>query len=191
MTITDLFRGRAMNAVDAKGRVTLPLDFRATVQCRYRRAVHETGYDPALGEPDERPRAGKVASLVKDPGRPCLIGYDDAYASAYLERIDLRHADKSGLERERAIRRDQGFFGASQDVAWDGVGRIVLTPRMRAQAGIGGFAYFFARGQTFELWDPVAFDLAHRDEQPDWAEDCRLDWSERGNGAVRRGTRSR
>lgn len=180
MGISDLFRGSALNAVDGKGRVTLPADYRATVRCRYRRAVHETGYDPAPSDPDDRRRAGRAATLVKDPDRPCLVGYEDVYAGVHLDRIERRHADKSGLERERAIHRDQGYFGASEDAAWDGAGRIMLTPRMRARAGIADAVYFFARGETFELWNPATFDSAHRDEAPDWAEDCRLAWQERG-----------
>ena len=180
MAISELFRGRALNAIDAKGRVSLPADYRATILSRYRRSVHESGYDPALSDPDERPRAGKSASLVKDPERPCLIGYDDVFASAYLARIGERHADKTGVERERAMLRDQGYFGASEELAWDVNGRIVLAPRMRQRAGIDGHVYFFARGETFELWNPAAFYHAHKEDQPDLAEDCRLDCDERG-----------
>jgi MraZ protein len=179
VAISELFRGKALNAIDAKGRVSLPADFRAKVQSRYRRSVHETGYDPALSDPDDR-RAGKSASLVKDPERPCLVGYDDVYANAYLAQITERHADKTGIERERAIRHDQGYFGASEEVAWDVNGRIVLTPRMRARAGIDGHVWFFARGEVFELWNPIAFYNAHKESEPDWAEDCRLDCEERG-----------
>ena len=180
MGISELFRGRALNAIDAKGRVSLPADYRAAILSRYRRKVHETGYDPGVSDPEEKPRAGKTASFVKDPERPCLIGYDDVYANAYLARIEERHADKSGPERERAITDDQGYFGASEDLPWDLNGRIVLTPRMRRRGGIDGHVYFFARGDRFELWNPVAFYHAHKDVRPDWAEDCRLDCEERG-----------
>ncbi len=176
MAISELFRGSALNAIDAKGRVSLPAEYRATIQSRYRRTVHETGYDPAASDP----RAGKVASLVKDPDRPCLIGYDDVFANDYMTTIAERHADKSGVAREQAILDDQGYFGASEDVPWDTTGRIVLTPRMRARAGIDGYVYFFARGPRFELWNPATFYRAHKDSRPDWAQECKLDCDERG-----------
>ena len=180
MAISELFRGRALNAVDAKGRVSLPADFRGVIQSRYRRSVHESGYDPAAGGADEKSRAGKAVSLVKDPERPCLVGYDEVFATDYLAKIKERHADKAGVERERAIRRDQGYFGTSEDVAWDVNGRIVLSPRLRARVGIDGLVYFFARGETFELWNPATFYAAHKDDEPDSAEECRLDCEERG-----------
>lgn len=176
MAISELFRGRALNAIDAKGRVSLPADYRATILSRYRRVAHETGYDPALSDP----RAGKTISLAKHPERACLIGYDDVYANAHLATIAERHADKTGVERERAITDDQGFFGASEDLAWDMNGRIVLSPRMRKRGGIDGYVYFFARGHNVELWNPATFYHAHKDERPDWAEECRLDCEERG-----------
>ena len=176
MASLETFRGSALNAIDAKGRVSLPAEIRSTIQSRHRRAVHESGYDPSLTDP----RAGKSATLVKDSRRGCLIGYDEVYANHYLAEIERRHADKTGEERERAIQQDQGYFGGSEDLPWDVNGRIVMSPRMRARAGIDGFAYFFSRGLTFELWNPARFYEAHKDSDRDLAEECRLDCEERG-----------
>lgn len=173
VAISDLFRGKALNAVDAKGRVSVPAEFRAAIQNRYRRSVLKEGYDPANVETEGKARNGKSVAIVRDPDQPCFIGYDETYAEQYRSDINLRHADKAGAERERAIKRDQSFFGSSEDFAWDVNGRIVLTQRMRAKVGIDGFIYFFARGETFELWDPLAFYRAHQDEDPYAAEECK------------------
>ena len=180
MAISDLFRGRALNAVDAKGRVSIPAEFRAAIQNRYRRNVAAGGIDPASVDVEGKARAGKVVALVRDPEQPCFIGYDDAYADQYRDEINLRHADKTGIERERAIRKDRGFFGSSEDMAWDVNGRIVMAQRMRAKVGIDAFVYFFARGETFELWDPATFYHAHKDEDPHAAEECRDLCEDRG-----------
>jgi MraZ protein len=180
VAISDLFRGRALNAVDAKGRVSLPAEYRSTIQTRHRRAVLEDGFDPSADDADERRRTGKVAIIVKDPDQPCLVGYENSYAREKRREIDLRHADKAGIERERAIRKDLGYFGASEDMLWDANGRVVLSPRQRAKVGIDGFVYFFARGETFEMWNPVTFYQVHLEEDPGAAEECRDFCEERG-----------
>lgn len=180
MAFLDFFKGSALNAIDAKGRVSVPAEYRAVVHDRYRRAVLREGYDPASGDTDGRSRAGKAVSLVRHPDQPCLIAYDDAFAADYRQKIDQRHADKPPVERERAVRRDLSFFGRSEDVAWDVNGRIVLGPRTRAKAGIGAAVYYFGCGDTFELWDPAAFCAAHDADDPDLVEECRELCAEKG-----------
>jgi MraZ protein len=180
LAILDLFRGSALNAIDGKGRVSIPADFRAAIQSRYRRAVAREGFDPASVEVEGKSRAGKAVSLVKHPEQPCLIAYDDAYAAQYRDEIERRHADKTGVERERAVHRDQRFFGSSEELAWDVNGRVVMSPRLRKRAGIDGVVYYFARGETFELWNPATFCEVHEAEDPDLADECRELCEEKG-----------
>jgi len=180
VAISDQFRGKALNAVDAKGRVSVPADYRGAIQMRHRRLILQDGFDPYADEPDERRRTGKIVILVKDPVQPCLMAFDNAYSRAYRDTIDSRHADKTGVEREAAVRKDLTFFGSSEDMPWDVNGRIVLPPRIRAKAGISDFVYFFGLSDTFGLWNPATFVEVHKEEFPDLADECREFCEEKG-----------
>jgi MraZ protein len=180
VAISDQFRGKALNAVDAKGRVSVPADYRGAIQMRHRRLILQDGFDPYADEPDERRRTGKIVILVKDPVQPCLMAFDNAYSRAHRDLIDSRHADKTGVEREAAVRKDLTFFGSSEDMPWDVNGRIVLPPRIRAKAGITDFVYFFGMSDTFGLWNPATFVAVHQEEFPDLADECREFCDEKG-----------
>jgi MraZ protein len=180
LAVHDQFRGKALNAVDAKGRVSVPADYRGAIQTRHRRLVMQDGFDPNADDADERRRTGKVVILIKDPTQPCLMAFDNAYARDYRRIIDERHADKAGLSREAAIRKDLTFFGSAEDMPWDVNGRIVLPPRIRAKAGITDFVYFFGLSDTFGLWNPATFVECHQEEFPDLADECREFCEEKG-----------
>ncbi|WCT74025.1 division/cell wall cluster transcriptional repressor MraZ [Sphingomonas naphthae] len=160
MEITDFFLGNALNAVDVKGRVSLPADFRAVVERRGRAAV----------------RAGQEATdktfvYIGDHERhSCLQAYDSTYQQFLFE--GLRKRVEKGGEDELAALDDaqQGAFGAMLTVAFDGAGRMVLPQSLRGLMGIGDLAFFIGAGQTFQIWDPKTF-LA---EQADNVRACRM-----------------
>ena len=73
MALEHLFQGSALNAVDAKGRVSVPAFLRSVI---------------------ERRGDARTIVLAKHDAFPCLAAYDPAYAA-------LKHAKLERLPRRR------------------------------------------------------------------------------------------
>lgn len=183
MAVSDFFRGKALNGIDKKGRVSVPSDFRATIQTRHRRAIVEDGFDPAAEDATKAlANAGRVVIVRKDPARPCLIAFETSFSRVEHANIIARHADQPAAEREAAIARDMRVFGKTEDLAWDVNGRIVLGPRLCAKIGIDpetdngvdNKVCFYGLGPTFEIWHPERLaEALEADGEEDDAEDIR------------------
>jgi len=50
------------------------------------------------------------------------------------------------------------FLGNAMDVELDGTGRVLVSPELRAAAGIAKDAVLLGMGNYFELWDQVTYD---------------------------------
>ncbi|WP_343343691.1 hypothetical protein WJT74_08515 [Sphingomicrobium sp. XHP0239] len=127
-----------MNAVDAKGRVSVPAFLRSVI---------------------ERRGDARTIVLAKHAVFPCLDGYDPGYAALKHQKME-RRAEKS----ESAIAGDLDYmtanlmaFGATEEVGYDKTGRIVLPPMMRSKGGIADLALFIGVGETFQMWNPDTF----------------------------------
>lgn len=140
LNVGHIFQGHALNAVDAKGRVSVPAGFRALIEKR------------ALGnalDPDNTLMIGEHAN------GSCLTALD-AVASAELDQqlkegvADLPAADRLGaLEMARV-----DAFGSLESVKFDGAGRMVLSPMLRALGEIEDMAFFLGAGSSFQIWNP-------------------------------------
>lgn len=140
------FGGQALNAVDAKGRVSLPADLRATVE---RRA--------ALAKADGLPVDDKLLYIAEDEELPCLVGFDETEQFRLARQLqELRSTDDGG-GRKSLVRRDRGAatFAPLQRVVFDKAGRMVLNGLLRDITGIGDFAFFAGNGDNFDIWDPA------------------------------------
>lgn len=49
------------------------------------------------------------------------------------------------------------FLGNAMDVEMDGTGRVLISPELRAAAGIQKDAVLLGMGGYFELWDAAAY----------------------------------
>jgi MraZ protein len=49
------------------------------------------------------------------------------------------------------------FLGNAQDVEMDGTGRVLVSPELRAAAGISKETILLGMGGYFELWDAQAY----------------------------------
>ena len=147
MEIRDFFHGHALNAVDAKGRVSIPASFRAVIDRRARRAAHE-------GEPlDEKLL---MIGRHREGGR--LQAFDATYSQTLFRQVEERVAHLSGEERLAALDAAQAeAFGGTSEVAFDSAGRMVLSPLLRRRGEIEGLALFWGAGQTFQIWNPQRF----------------------------------
>jgi MraZ protein len=141
------FGGQALNAVDAKGRVSLPADLRATVE---RRA--------ALALADGLPVDDKLLFIAEDEELPCLVGFDETEHFRLARQLqDLRATDTASGHRRSLVRRDRGAetFAPIQRVVFDKAGRMVLTSLLRAITGISEHAFFAGNGDNFDIWSPA------------------------------------
>ncbi|MDH5708817.1 MAG: division/cell wall cluster transcriptional repressor MraZ [Hylemonella sp.] len=50
------------------------------------------------------------------------------------------------------------FLGNAMDVELDGTGRVLISPELRAAAGLSREAILLGMGNHFELWDKATYD---------------------------------
>jgi MraZ protein len=129
-----LFRGHALNAIDAKGRVAIPAFLRAVI---------------------EKNSDGRVLIIGKHDYDPCLTGYDRGWSQLLHARLEREE------ERERAAGREFDYhnnnrraFGLVEEVPYDSSGRFILPSFFRARAQLDDLGFFFGTGNAFEIWNP-------------------------------------
>ena len=163
MALEHLFQGSALNAVDGKGRVSVPAFLRSVV---------------------ERRGDARTIVLAKHESFPCLSAYDPAYAAlkhAKLERL----FEKQEGDSEAALEYQQRnliAFAATEEVPYDSSGRILLPPMMRRKGQVGDLALFLGAGETFQIWNPQLFLVEPRVPE-DMKDIARFRLEERGLGA--------
>lgn len=160
MALEHLFQGSALNAVDAKGRVSVPAFLRSVI---------------------ERRGDARTIVLAKHDNFQALSAYDPAYAAlkhAKLERLAEKQETDPAADMEYA-RRTMMAFGATEEVPYDSSGRIVLPTMMRSKSGIEDLALFIGVGETFQLWNPKTF-LADPNIPDDMKDIARFRLDERG-----------
>jgi MraZ protein len=138
VALEHLFQGSALNAVDAKGRVSVPAFLRSVI---------------------ERRGDAKTIVLAKHDAFTCLSAYDPGYAALKHAKIERQfEKDELNPEAELAYQaRTLMAFGATEEVPYDSSGRIVLPPMMRAKGDIADLALFLGAGETFQIWNPKLF----------------------------------
>ena len=135
VALEHLFQGSALNAVDAKGRVSIPAFLRSVV---------------------ERRGDARTIVLAKHEVFPCLSAYDPAYAAlkhAKLERL-LEKEETSPEAQLEYQQRNLMAFAASEEIPYDSSGRILMPPMMRRKGQIADLALFLGTGETFQIWNP-------------------------------------
>ena len=141
------FGGQALNAVDGKGRVSLPADLRATVE---RRAAQAKAANIPVDD--------KLLYIAEDEELPCLTGFDETEYFAMAGELRERRARETvQAGRKSLIRRDGGgaeTFAPLQPVTFDKAGRMVLSSFLREAGGIEDCAFFTGNGPYFDIWSP-------------------------------------
>jgi len=129
------FVGAFINKIDAKGRVSVPADFRAAIA---QSATTGAGFDGVVCFP-------AFADAAIDGG-----GVD------LLERIQdmIDDFDPYGEERDAF---ELAVMAETRKLAFDADGRITLPAELMEAAGLEGRAAFVGRGQRFQIWRPEAF----------------------------------
>jgi MraZ protein len=143
--IDDFFQGSALNAVDAKGRLSVPAFVRSVI---------------------ERKSDAKAIVIGAHEVLPCLTAYGRGHArNIYIEmeRRRLAEEEKGGSLDDHYARAHR-MFGMVEDIPYDPSGRIVLPPMMRRKGGIEDLALFVGIGGVVEIWNPrTALEKGDRD----------------------------
>ncbi len=126
-----MFLSTTTNNLDAKGRVSVPSDFRSVVM--------DSGFDGIVVWPSFD------GDYLEGGGIALLEEYQDS-----LQTID--YYDEGRMALQRAI------FAESRKLAFDSGGRVSLPKEMAEYAGLNGQATFVGLGRRFEIWHPEAYD---------------------------------
>ena len=163
MALEHLFQGSALNAVDAKGRVSIPAFLRGVI---------------------ERRGDARAIVLAKHESFPCLSAYDPAYAAlkhSKLERL-LEKEETDAAAQLEYQQRNLMAFAATEEVPYDSSGRILFPLMMRRKGRIEDLAMFLGTGETFQIWNPKLL-LDHKNIPDDLKDIARFRLEERGGPA--------
>jgi len=131
-----MFLSCVTNTLDAKGRVSVPADFRAVIAS-----------DIALGNFD---------GIIVWPSinGSCLEGGGISLVRDYQILLDsMDPYDDDRMVFEHAI------FAKSRRLAFDGNGRVSLPKDLAMYAGLDKQVVFVGLGRRFEIWNPQAYDV--------------------------------
>jgi MraZ protein len=133
-----LFLGTIQNKIDAKGRVSVPADFRAAT------------------------KGGEFEGVVlyHSLTQKCIEG-------CTLARMEQMAAatDSLDLFSEESQNISSLIFSDARQLAFDITGRIVVPADLVKFAGINGDALFVGKGRTFQIWSPPAFEKSQGEER--------------------------
>lgn len=127
MRKTFLFMDTVLNKVDAKGRVSLPADYRAIVK--------ETGSEIVC-----------YRSLSSPCIEGCLEDLLDKLATQMEDSLDFFSATQDDLTNL--------VFGDAKRYPFDSTGRIMLSEKLLKHAQITDSAVFVGKGRKFQIWNP-------------------------------------
>ncbi len=127
------FRGNCVHALDDKGRVSLPSDFRRV-----------------LGDKEQR---GVVLTNYVSEGSRCVEGFAlDAW-----EEFESRLREKSRFS-SKLQRLENFYLSRASECSIDGTGRILVPSYLRAYAGLDKEVVFTASIHGFRIWDKRVWD---------------------------------
>lgn len=132
-----LFMSTATNKVDGKGRVSVPASFRANLL--------KSGFKDVV-----------VYASIRGH---FLEGSDEAFMESILDRMseefDFQSDDLEGMAL--------AFMGETYTLSFDPEGRILLPKHLMESASITASATFVGFGDTFQIWEPKAFEVRRKE----------------------------
>lgn len=122
-----LFMDTIFNKVDAKGRVSLPSDYRAIVK-----------------------ELSTEIVCYRSLSAPCIEGcLEDT-----LDKLATEIENSTDFFSETQDNLTNLIFGDAKRFPFDSTGRIVLTEKLLQHAGITDSAVFVGKGRKFQIWNP-------------------------------------
>ncbi len=124
---TFLFMDTITNKVDAKGRVSLPSDYRAIVK-----------------------ELSTEIVCYRSLTSPCIEGCPEDL----LEKLATDMENSLDFFSQTQDDLTNLIFGDAKRFAFDSTGRIVLTEKLLKHAQITDTAVFVGKGRKFQIWNP-------------------------------------
>ncbi len=122
-----LFMDTITNKVDAKGRVSLPSDYRAIVK-----------------------ELSTEIVCYRSLSAPCIEGcLEDS-----LDKLATEIENSTDFFSETQDNLTNLIFGDAKRFPFDSTGRIVLTEKLLQHAEITDSAVFVGKGRKFQIWNP-------------------------------------
>ena len=133
------FRGTSRHKVDAKGRVSIPADFRRVLDAN---------------DADRDPGTNPSVFLMYGDDR---VPWFECYSAAAMDEIDaaIDAMDEGTADRQHL---EDYFYERAETLRIDDSGRLILSRPLREKIGITDEAIFKARGKTFRIMAPAADD---------------------------------
>jgi MraZ protein len=134
-----MFRGRFEHSIDGKGRLSVPAKFREVLQQRF--------------DGDR--------NLVVVPNERCLEVHPVSRWEQVEEQVRAGSMFDEGLRELSRL-----YMSRAREVEIDSVGRVLLAPDSRLQAGLDRDVTLVGGGMMlFEVWDRRRFEEYERAEQ--------------------------
>ncbi len=125
-----LFFDTVINKVDAKGRVSVPADYRAVFTFEETEMVAFRSFTS-----------------------PCI----ECCTSKLLQKIAEGMEDNMDMFSQRQDDLSSLIFADAKEFSFDSTGRIGLTEKLLKHAGITDSAVFVGKGKTFQIWNPERY----------------------------------
>ncbi len=122
-----LFMDTVVNKVDAKGRVSLPSDYRAMVK-----------------------ELSTEIVCYRSLSAPCVEGC----LEETLDKLATEIENATDFFSETQDNLTNLVFGDAKRFGFDSTGRIVLTEKLLKHAQITDTAVFVGKGRKFQIWNP-------------------------------------
>ena len=122
-----LFMDTIFNKVDAKGRVSLPSDYRAIVK-----------------------ELSTEIVCYRSLSAPCIEGC----LEETLDKLATDIENATDFFSETQDNLTNLIFGDAKRFTFDSTGRIVLTEKLLQHAQISDTAVFVGKGRKFQIWNP-------------------------------------
>lgn len=122
-----LFMDTIFNKVDAKGRVSLPADYRAIVK-----------------------ELSTEIVCYRSLTSPCIEGC----LENSLDKLATEIENSTDFFSETQDNLTNLIFGDAKRFSFDSTGRIMLTEKLLKHANIKDTAVFVGKGRKFQIWNP-------------------------------------
>lgn len=133
------FRGNFSHAIDDKGRVSLPVDFR--------KILHSNAQVSGAGAPQSQEQRVVVTNYISEGSR-CLEGFSLRAWEQFERKLRQKSRFSSKLQR-----LENFYLSRASECVLDGSGRILIPNHLRSYAGLEKEVTFTASIHGFRLWD--------------------------------------
>lgn len=132
---SEIFQGNALNAVDAKARLSVPSFIRSVL---------------------DRNSDARTVYIGRHERSPCLTLYGNAYSEYLIEETERRRRldEEKGVASASLDDQGRGLFGMTERVGYDAGGRMVLPQMLKRIGRIDELALFVGQGRFVEMWNP-------------------------------------